>query len=136
VDPAASAALFAAEVELLRGLAMFNGGGLRIDSATYPDLVLDLPHPSGARRRFRLRCDDWNEIAPSVMPIDADGAEMIGQPVGPYWTTLNNYWGLCVPGTREYHQHHTENPWNQHRAAAPLAAIVGKVYHFYRTSAG
>ena len=116
MDPAASAVLFIGEVEAMRGLAMFNGGGLIIESATYPDLVLDLPHPTGRRRRFRLRANDWNEVAPSVMPIDVDGVDVVGQPLGPFWTNLHNHWGLCVPGTREYHQHHTENPWSQHRA--------------------
>lgn len=136
MDPAASEALFRTEVDQLGGLAMFNGGRLAIESATYPDLILELPHPSGVRRRFRIRADNWNELAPSVQPIDADDNEIRGVPSGGYWTTLNATWGLCVPGTREYHQHHSENPWESHRASTSLATIVGRLYSHYKTSGG
>jgi hypothetical protein len=128
--------LFRTEVDRLGGLAMFKGGGLVIESATYPNLILDLPHPSGVRRRFRIRADNWNEIAPSVQPIDADGNEIRGVPSGGYWTTLNGTWGLCVPGVREYHQHHGENRWESHRASTNLATIVGRLYFHYKASGG
>jgi hypothetical protein len=137
VDPAGSAALFDQEVAGLAPLAMFNGGGLVIESATYPDLVVVLPHPSGKNRRFRLRADGWNELPPSVQPIDANGIEVRGEPTGGgYWTTLNGTWGFCVPGTREYHQHHGENPWSNHRGSTTLATVVGRLYYYYRLTTG
>lgn len=136
MDPAASRALFDEEIDPLKRLAMFKGGGLVILSAAYPDLVVELPHPSGKRRRFRLRADNWNELPPSVQPIDADGNDVRGEPSGGYWTTLNGSWGLCVPGTREYHQHHAENPWANHRASTTIANVLGRVYFCYRQSTG
>ena len=136
MDPSASQALFREEVDGLRRLAMFNGGGLVIVADTYPDLVLDFPHRTGVRRRFRVRADDWNDLAPSVLPIDSEGNVVSGQPSGGDWGAINNAWGLCLPGTREYHQHHADNPWSNHRASTSLGAIVLKVYASYRRSGG
>jgi hypothetical protein len=136
VDPTASEAMFRAEVGQLTKLKMFKGGGLVIVSATYPDLIVELPHPSGARRRFRIRADNWNDIAPSVQPVDGDGNVIHGVPSGGYWTNLNSTWGFCVPGTREYHQHHGDNPWDQHRATTTLATVIGRLYTHYKASGG
>lgn len=136
MDPAASKALFDEAVETMRGRRMFQDGGVVIESATFPDLVLDLPHPTGGRRRFRVRADDWDEQPPSVQPIDANGNAVHGEPSGGFWTGLNSGWGLCKVGTREYHRHHTENPWEAHRAKTGLDTIVTRLMASYRASAG
>jgi hypothetical protein len=133
VDPAASKRLFDDEVAEMRARARFVETWAII-SATYPDLVVELPHPSGARRRFRFRCDEWDDQAPSVKSVDANGNELANEPVGPLFMGLNTGYGLCAPGTREYHDHHKENPWpNQ---SLSLAQIVVRVASHYRRSAG
>jgi hypothetical protein len=132
VDPSVSKTLFDDEVEAMRAMARFNGGGWTIVSAEFPDLVVEIPHPSGAHRRFRLRCDDWDERPPSVKSVDADGNELAQQPSGSKWMGLNTGWGLCAQWTREYHAHHLADPWASHRQDVPLARIVASVAAYYR----
>jgi hypothetical protein len=131
VDPTASERLFGEEVGAMRELAVFSRGGWAIVSAAYPDLVAELPHPSGARRRFRFRCDSWDELPPSVKSIDTEGNEL-AEPTGHLFMALNTGWGLCAPGTREYHAHHGDNPWANHRGQLSLAAILMRVAAHYR----
>jgi hypothetical protein len=132
VDPSVSKALFDDEVEAVAKLAAFKSGTWTLVPSDYPDLVVEFPHPSGSRRRFRFRCDDWNEKPPSVKPVDTDGNELNGEPTGNYFMGLNTGWGLCKAGTREYHAHHAEDPWANHREQLSLQAIVFRVAAFYR----
>jgi hypothetical protein len=136
VDPAVSRELFEAEIEAMRGWARFNGGGWLIAAAEYPQLIVELPHRSGQRRRFLLQCDSWDELPPSVKPLDANGNVVSGVPTGGLFAGLNSGWGLCAVGTREYHQHHLENPWAAHRATHPLRKIVARLGFFYGRTAG
>lgn len=132
MDPSVSEALFDQEVKGLREMAVFSKGTWTIISAQFPDLVVELPHPSSARRRFRFRCDNWDERPPSVKSVDVNGSELPQQPTGNLWMGLNTGWGLCAVGTREYHAHHVDNPWSSHREAMSLAAIVLDVAARYR----
>jgi hypothetical protein len=132
VDPTASKRLFDDEVEALRARAIYVRGSRLIVSADYPDLVVELPHPSGARRRFRFLCDDWDEQPPSVKSVDQSGNVINGEPTGNYFAGLNTGWGLCKAGTREYHAHHAEDPWANHRGQLSLAKIVERVATYYR----
>jgi hypothetical protein len=133
VDPAVSKALFDGEVAELRRLAAYGPRGTRtIISAAYPDLVVELPHPSGARRRFRFCCDDFDEQPPSVKSVDDQGNVLEGQPTENYFIQLPTGWGLCRAGTREYHAHHTEDPWANHRGQLTLRKIVERLATYYR----
>jgi hypothetical protein len=132
VDPSAAKALFDDEVGTMRSRASFKNGSWTIVSAEFPDLVLELPHPSGARRRFRFRCDDWDDQPPSVKSVDADGTELPEQPTGGKWARLSTGWGLCAQWTREYHGHHSEDAWDSHRRNVPLARIIASVATHYR----
>jgi len=80
---------------------------------------------------FRFRCDNWDEQPPSVKSVNDDGAEL-NEPAGGKFAGLNTGWGLCAPGTLEYHHHHTEDPWVGHQGQTSLAAIVARVASFYR----
>jgi hypothetical protein len=131
-DPAVSKTLFDDEVAAMRAQARFNAGTWTIVSAEFPDLVVELPHATDAQRRFRFRCTDWDEKPPSVKSVDGHGNELIGQPAGGKFMGLNPGWGLCAPGTLEYHGHHTEDPWAGHQGQTSLAAIVARVASFYR----
>ena len=132
MDPAASEALFEEAVQHMKTMACFERGSWPIVSASYPTLVVELPHPTGYRRFFRFGCENWDETAPSVTSVDADGKVLPGEPRGSLWMGLKTGWGLCVPGTREYHDHHPENPWENHRAGRSLASIVMSVACHYR----
>lgn len=132
MDPSASERLFVEEVGAMRSRAVFSGGSWMIVSAAFPDLVVELPHPSSTRRRFRLRCDSWDEQPPSVKSIDNEGNELPGEPTGGYFMNLNGGYGLCAPGTREYHGHHAENPWSNHRGNVSLERIVERLASNYR----
>lgn len=132
MDPSVAEALFHDEVETMRAAARFKGGSWAIVSAEFPDLVVEFPHPASARRRFRFRCDDWDEKPPSVKSVDANGAELAQQPSGGKWMGLNTGWGLCAQWTREYHAHHAEDLWSSHRGEVGLARIVASVASHYR----
>jgi hypothetical protein len=133
VDPAVSKALFDDEVEAMRRRAFYgNHGSRKIVSAVYPDLVVDLPHPSGVRRRFRFRCDDFDEQPPSVKSVDEAGSVLEGQPTDNYFAGLSTGWGLCKAGTREYHAHHGDDLWANHRGQLTLGKIVDRVATYYR----
>ncbi len=132
MDPSASKALFDDEVETMRSWRRFKDGDWTIVSAIFPDLVIEVPHTSGARRRFRFRCDEWDEKPPSVKSVDGDGNELVGQPSGGKWAALNTGYGLCAEWTREYHAHHAENPWSNHQEKITLARIVASVARHYR----
>ncbi len=134
MDPAASRALFDDEVAAMRKSAMLKAWP--IVSAEYPDLVVEFPHPNGSRRLFRFRCDDWDEQPPSVKSVDAHGSELANEPAGPLFMALNSGYGLCAPGTREYHAHHRENPWANHQGKLSLAEIVARVAYHHRRSSG
>jgi hypothetical protein len=132
VDPGVAEALFNEEVAAMSSRARYGRGGWLIVSASFPDLIVELPHPSGARRRFRFRCDGWDEQPPSVKSVDGDGMDLVGQPTGDLFMGLNGGYGLCRPGTREYHHHHMENPWANHRGNTGLDRIVVRVASAYR----
>ncbi len=134
MDPAVCKALFDEGVESMRRWAPFKSGRWKIVTAGFPDMVVELSHPSGARRCFRFRCDGWDETVPSVKSVDGDGNELEGQPTGGNWKTLNTGYGLCAEWTREYHAHHGENPWSSHRGHVTLAQIVASVARHYRTA--
>jgi hypothetical protein len=136
VDPGVSRELFETEVAEMRTWARFNGGGWVLVSAEYPRLIVELPHRSGARRQFVLHCDNWDEQPPSVKPLDAQGNVVSGVPAGGLFAGLNSGWGLCAVGTREYHGHHTDNPWSAHRSAYTLQKIVGRLGFFYGRTTG
>ena len=75
-------------------------------------------------------------MPPSVKSVDTAGNELSGQPIGHLWMSLNSGYGLCAPGTREYHLHHTENPWHAHKGQLSLARIVLRVAsHYQKASA-
>ena len=132
VDPTASRALFDEAVQQLRDNKLLAKRDWRIVSAHYPYLVVDLPHPTGGRRFFRLQCDDWNEQPPSVKSVDAEGNVLDGQPVGTAFQHLNTGWGLCAVGTREYHAHHQENPWSAHQGKVTLGDVIYTIAQDYR----
>ena len=136
MDPSVSKTLFDGEVEAMGVMARFKSGGWTLVSAEFPDLVVELPHPSGVRRLFRFGCDDWDEQPPSVTSVSANGDELAGEPSGDLWMGLNTGWGLCAPWTREYHAHHLENPWTSHRGTISLARIVLSVAAHCRKANG
>ncbi len=128
MHPSVSRGLFDEEVQEMRAKVGFTRGGWKIVDAAFPDLVVELPHPYGVQRRFRLRCEDWNEQPPSVKSVDADGNELPGEP------TENHFveWGFCVAGTREYHDRHPQDPWASHQDELSLAKIVRRIATYYR----
>lgn len=87
VDPAACKKVFDDEVMEMRAQSRFTKSW-PILSADYPDLVVELPHSSGARRRFRFRCDDWDDQAPSVKSVDVHGKDLLNDPVGALFSGL------------------------------------------------
>lgn len=132
MDLAASKELFKQAAAQLKANKFLKKMGVQIISSDYPDLIVDMTHPSGAHRLFRFRCDDWNAKPPSVKSVDSEGNELAGEPAGPNFSQLSSGWGLCAVGTREYHEHHQQdNPWHANQVNVSLGDVVFTVASHY-----
>ncbi|HSS20984.1 MAG TPA: putative metal-binding protein [Pyrinomonadaceae bacterium] len=144
VNEAASKALFTAAVESLPQELLALRGWI-INSKDYP--ILDVSFVKEAHKgRVRMRCDDWDELPPSIVFLDPEtGAELLAvapDPAGiinnsPHPITLRPF--ICSAGcSREYHTHssHTGDVWDNYKnkAGFDLAGILTKVWRAWRKS--
>jgi hypothetical protein len=126
---AATQALLQEQVSRLRELATELG----ITDIRYEGLVVTV---SFRRRRdarvftLRFRCDGWPVVSPSAHFVDPTTGGDDGPEVWPtdgeqaFKTTAQPRF-ICLPGTREYHEHHGPIQPNIH--SNTLAAILHHV---------
>lgn len=117
---------------------VIHARGWKVNTTKYP--VLDLTFDAEGRTPLRLRmtCDDWNDLAPSIDLLEADGRPLSHNP-GPskiFHPGMHPRTGrrfICMPGTREYHQHdsHVNDPWEnyRHQSKYDLFGIVTQVWN-------
>lgn len=71
--------------------------------------------------RLRLTCEQWDEVAPSIEILNADGTPYTDSlPGGAYNPGPHEKTGkpfICHPGAYEYHTHngHLNDPWDNYR---------------------
>lgn len=104
------------------------------------DVYVPYAAPDGEQYLIRLRCDGYDEIAPSfqfVNPTNPDEA-------GPLWWPRMETGGLargergevvyCTPGTREYHQHPSHRHESHPKARWKLARVVWLAWFYLNRS--
>lgn len=110
---------FARDVELLSPVFLQNRGWT-LNEAEFPSL--DVTFDSDNPLRLCLRCDEWNELPPSVRLLKPDGSEWEAGLLGPTFhqdkhpSTGRPF--ICMVGSREYHTHpsHLADHWVNYKS--------------------
>jgi hypothetical protein len=117
------------------GLALRRGTGERA-----LDLYIPFTAPDGEAYLIRLRCDSYDELAPSFQFVNPDDPDEegpqwwariagIGYPRGQHGEVV-----YCTPGIREYHQHSSHRQEQHSKARWKLARVVWLVWKYLYNS--
>lgn len=148
MDPAVSKLKFDRDADGLRGIAPVLAGGWDIRLAEWPTLTLLFKHPRSQRTvGFTFRCDEWDDLPPSLNLFDPDTGQDLpwGRWPQGVWSVGNPHpvTGkpfLCLPGIREYHTHssHLGDAWENYRARGTysLPYIVHRVWQRFGETNG
>lgn len=138
---ALSRALFEDEVSRLPP-ALFESRGWTLFSKAYPLLDVGFSSTDGARLRLRLRCDDWNDLPPSVDFFTWEGQPVQTierDPAGVFNNSPHPITGrpfVCMKGVREYHTHssHTADRWDaiKNDPRYCLGGILTQLWHAWK----
>ncbi len=117
---ALSRANFERDVKLLYPAFVANRKWL-VNAVEFP--ILDVTFLDGLPLRLRLKCDQWDELPPSVSLLNPDGSDWTTTLPHPTFhqdahpTTGRPF--ICMIGSREYHEHssHVGDLWANHKAA-------------------
>ena len=92
--------------------------------------------------RIRLRCDDWNDLPPSIEVCDPQGACVTSLPhnlsgilnMSAHPVTGKPF--ICMRGSREYHTHssHSSDAWAtiKHLDAFTLGGILTQIWRAWQ----
>lgn len=139
----ASKALFELSVENFPP-ELLEARGWIINSKDYP--VLDVTFIKETHKgRVRMLCNDWNELPPSIVFLDANnGAELTAvarDPAGVINNSAHPVTGkpfICSTGSREYHTHssHIGDIWDNYKGKPgfDIGGILTKVWRAWRKS--
>jgi len=127
--------------------------GLLVLTSCCPVLTIAARHrATGKVRVFRFSFDDWDDLPPSLVLIDAETAQELP---GNLWPTDNqSHWHpsgwtsaagistpqpfMCMAGIREYHTHnsHVSDSWENYKnqSAFDLPGIVIQVTEVFQKS--
>jgi hypothetical protein len=116
VDSEITKAKIKEQVDFLKGSSLAKEYGWIITQENI-DVLAQLNPVKVPAKKFmvRLRCDDYPQKAPSVIFVNPDtkkeGLEF--WPHGNAFKTTANPPGICIRGTREFHEHyHKGDPWD------------------------
>ena len=150
MDKAVSLRKFETEILSLKneGSAYVHAKGWNLTCAEFPMLAVVLKHRrTGREIEFRFKCDNWDELPPSLSLHDPkDGREL-------RWDEWpKNAWSvhkthpstgkpfLCLHGIREYHTHssHLRDKWEGYRVSGTfhLRDIIDRVQQRFDDSDG
>ena len=135
---AASRALFERDVATLSS-ELARRRQWVLHSLTYPLIDCSFTAERRTTLRVRFRCDDWNDLPPSVTLHTADGSLL----TAPLTNTSNvfhpqrhpatNEFFVCMRGTREYHTHpsHVTDLWENLKSSCSysLGGILTQIWH-------
>jgi hypothetical protein len=113
------------------GLALRQGEG---DQAI--DLYIPYTAPDNQVYLVRLRCDGYDEQAPSFQFVNPKNPQETGDRWWPRMPNINYARGergevvYCTPGTREYHQLSSHRQESHPKSAWKLARVVWLVWHY------
>lgn len=123
---------------------LFEKRGWRVIERTYPVFEVAFEATGRTTMRVRMRCDDWNELPPSIELLDAEGAYLQTLPTGPtgvfnsspHEVTKRPF--ICMAGSREYHTHssHVTDLWEGYKEhdSHSLPNIMGQLWEAWRKS--
>lgn len=133
----ASRALFAEGVKAIED-SVLKLRDWQLNSKDYPVLDIGFRKRGEVRLRVRLRCDDWNDLPPSIEICDAQGNLIRALPHnlgGIFNMSAHPSTGkpfICMRGSREYHTHpsHTTDAWASIKTkdAFTLGGIVTQLW--------
>lgn len=113
------------------GLMLRQGEG---DQAI--DLYIPYVAPDNEAYLVRLRCDGYDEQAPSFQFVNPQNAEETGDQWWPRMSDMGYARGdrgevvYCTPGTREYHQHASHRQESHSKSTWKLARVVSLVWQY------
>ena len=113
--------------------AFCTRSGLRLITCAFP--TIDLVISSGRDLRLRLTCNDWDELPPSIILLQADGTNWPNPPSGGIFNaSAHPATGLpfiCMRGVREYHTHtsHLNESWASYRGqhGMDLVGLIAQI---------
>ncbi|BAM93142.1 hypothetical protein S58_71780 [Bradyrhizobium oligotrophicum S58] len=120
--------------------------GWTILEANYPILDVLFDHAAAAPLRLRFRCDDWDEVPPSIELLNREGHHLTTAPPnvgnvfhpGGHPSTGRPF--VCMRGAREFHTHpsHTTELWDNYRGQSgmDLGGIVFQLWQAWKRSVG
>jgi len=127
VHEALAKACFEKEAETLKDADAALRRGLILHSREYP--VIDVTVQHSKPLRLRMRCDDWDDLPPSIELLNADGTPWkSGLPGGVFHGGPHKNTGLpfiCMRGSREYHTHegHLQDKWDKYRGQDGMGLV-------------
>lgn len=108
-----------------------------------PDSVdLLVPYQPTADQEFlvRLRCDGYDDVAPSFQFVDPANPDLTGPQ---YWARMSGISYargdagevvLCTPGVREYHQHQSHRAESHPKSTWKLPRVIYLVWNYFNSS--
>lgn len=113
------------------GLALERGNGSH-------DIDLYIWYTATDEQRYclRLRCDGYDEVAPSFQFVNPANREELG---AQWWPRMQDVGYarddrgeviFCTPGTREYHQHSSHRSENHPKTVWKLARVVALSWRY------
>ena len=136
VDPRLSRMWLDEAADAVAGSAHHAELGIRVVRRSFPTIIVELYWRAAARRTLlHVQADNYDYRPPRGWWVDEGGAPLrAGQvptgggfqpPPNPY--SEDKSW-LCLPGWREYHDHHSHqgNPWQsiKHRKEYGLSGLL------------
>jgi hypothetical protein len=96
-----------------------------------------------ATTRFRVHCDEWSSLPPSIIWLDEHGnlTKTIASAPGGQFQQAHSGTGrpfVCMAGVREYHTHssHSGDLWDNYRnrSGYDLGGIITQVWRAWLTA--
>ncbi|MBP2510290.1 hypothetical protein J2855_003943 [Agrobacterium tumefaciens] len=113
--------------------------GWRVIASTFPVFDVVFEHATARPIRLRLKCEDWDDLPPSIEILNEDGTYAIEAP--PHAGSVFNGSAhpstgrifVCMRGAREFHTHpsHLNELWANYRGQ-PGIDLLGLVSQLWR----
>jgi hypothetical protein len=100
------------------------------------DLYIPYTAPDGEKYLLRLRCDGYNEQAPSFQFVNPDNVEDVGAHWWPRMADIGYPRGdrgevvYCTPGIREYHQHGSHRQESHPKETWKLSRVIALAWRY------
>ena len=145
MHPAASQALFEEEAKHLSP-ALCARRGWTMHTLQHPIINISFAAPGQTPLRVTFRCDNWNDLPPSIRLENPDGTPLQNlkpNPTGVFHAGPHNLTNLpcvCMRGSREYHTHpsHVTDLWETVRGGSSytIGGIMTQVWNAWLKGTG